>query len=197
MSNRSDIDFTELIPELPEELPMIVTTCKPQYVRTLKSLAEDPRYLSGYSSELQKGLDLRSIKTIQLPSAGTLALAPSLPPGVSLCKSDGSEAKDFESMKIFAQELILPMIAKIAPVTRPYVTGVQALWLAVDLFNEVREEDVDGGKATIKSIRIASKAVDALLTYQGAPEPAILANSIAGLCIATADKLYVVRPAGS
>ncbi len=172
---------------------MIVTTLKPQYEQIFKTIAEDPRYLSGYSSGLGKGLSLQPIQTVQLQMAGTLHLAPSLPPGVGLRHSDGSEARDFATMKIVAQELILPMIAKVAPVTKPYVTGVQAVWLAVDLFNEICEEDIDGTKVTIKSVRLANKAVDTVLTFQGAPGPAITVNSISGLCIATADKLYIAR----
>lgn len=172
---------------------MIITTLKPQYGRVLKQIAEDPRYLAAYSSELQGGLSIQPIKTIQLESAGTLLLASNLPLGTGFRKQKGSEARDFDTVKILAQEFILPMIAKVAPVAKPYVTGVQALWLAADLFKEISEEEFDGTKATIKSVRLANKAVDALLTFQGAPDSATMINSIAGLCIATADKLYVAR----
>lgn len=79
------------------------------------------------------------------------------------------------------------------PVTKPYVTGVQAVWIGYDLFQEIREDDVDMAKVAIKGVKAAHKAVDALLTYQGAPDPAKLVNSIAGLCIATADHLYIAR----
>ena len=171
---------------------MIITTLKPQYGRVLKPIAEDPRYLAAYSSELQEGLSLQPIKTIQLESAGTLILASTLPLGTGR-KQKGSEARDFDTVRILAQELILPMIAQVAPVAKPYVKGVQALWLAAELFKEISEEEFDGTKATIKSVRLASKAVDALLTLQGAPDSATMINSIAGLCIATADKLYVAR----
>jgi hypothetical protein len=172
---------------------MIITTLKAQYGRTLKPIAEDPRYLTAYSSELQEGLSLQPIKTIQLESAGTLILASALPLGTGFRKQKGTEARDFDTVKILAQELILPMIAKVAPVAKPYVTGVQALWLTADLFKEISEEEFDGTKATIKAVRLANKAVDALLTFQGAPDSATMINSIAGLCVATADKLYVAR----
>jgi hypothetical protein len=172
---------------------MIITTIKSSYEPAFRAITENPRYVSGYPDEARKDLGLEKDETVVVPLVGPFNLAQSLPQGAELRRADGSEAKEFETVKIVVQELFLPVIAELAPVTKPFVTGVQAIWITVDLLKELSQEEIDATETTIKSVRLANKAVDALLTLQGATGPAMTANRIAGLCIATADKLYVAR----
>jgi hypothetical protein len=63
----------------------------------------------------------------------------------------------------------------------------------VEFWQAITDEEVDSTKRTIKGVRAAQKAVNALLTFQNVPALSITTNTVAGYMIATADKLYVVR----
>jgi hypothetical protein len=169
-----------------------LSTAVPAFQPILRKIAEDPQSLSAYSSELQEKLKLKPNSTIALPLGGTLCLSSSLPHNLDLKGLDGSKV-DFESLKIISQNFILPTLSETMPGTEPYVTGAQVLWISADIYKEIIEDEIDVTKVTIKVVELASKVTGILLTHQGAPNAALVLNTVAALCIATADKLYVAR----
>ncbi|MGH7966413.1 MAG: hypothetical protein ACRERD_32075 [Candidatus Binatia bacterium] len=172
---------------------MVITTVQPHFAPQLRSLAQDSHLASAVSPDIRGGPRFSGSKKTVLKPPVSLQVFPDLPPGVILPKTTNTGATDYETLKIVAQELLLPCISTIWPQTKPYVVGVQAIWATKEFWNAIADEKVDTTKRTIKGVRAGQKAVDALLTFQGAPSLATNVNLLAGFAVATADKVYVVR----
>ena len=172
---------------------MKIATIKSNFEPQLRSLAQDSQFVSAVSPDLQHILKPQIVERATISTITPLMVSPFLPQGIALPTTSRKGATDFETLKILAQELILPTIDKIWPAAKPYVAGVQVIWATKEFWAAITDKEVDTTKRSIKGVRALQKAVNALLISQSAPPLATEVNTIAGYLIATADKLYVVR----
>lgn len=107
---------------------MQIATVKSAYEPQLRKLAQDPNAISAVTPELNQALSLPDAREVHVGQAGPLIVSSGLPSGIVPPPTKQKGSTDFETLKIIAQELILPAISTIWPVTKPYVTGVQAVW---------------------------------------------------------------------
>ena len=172
---------------------MFVTTVKEVYEKGLRSVAENPRSAAAVSPDLQNAVPLKTGEETHLDTSVSILSSASLPDGIDFSQTREKGETPSETVKIVCQELLLPSIGSIWGDTKPYVTGAQAVWATKEFWDAISDEKVDATKRTIKGLRVAKKALSALLLFEGASALPTNVNMIAGFILATADKLYVVR----
>jgi hypothetical protein len=116
------------------------------------------------------------------------------PAGTSTLAPDAAQA---QALKVLARDLMLPAVKEIWPTTGEVVTGTQLVWAGVEFWQQLADEEVDGTELAISGVKVLSSAVGLALSLCQAPAYAQTTNTVAGLIVATAGKLYAVRTDGS
>ena len=93
-------------------------------------------------------------------------------------------------LEYIAREFVLPGIKAAWPNASQVITGVEIVWAAKDFWVEAADEKADSRKTAMAGVRLVSKVAGLYLGATHAPFEAQLTNQLAGLIVATADKVY-------
>ena len=183
---------------------MRIMTIKPAHAAQLRTLAErdDALALAALPADAAAPADVAggasgADATGELSLAGArFAVLGSLSPTAATPASPTTLAPDAaqaEALKVLARDLMLPAVKEIWPTTGEVVTGTQLVWAGVDFWQQLSEEEVDSTEVAIAGVKVLSSAVGLALSLIQAPAYAQATNTVAGLVVATAGKLYAVR----
>lgn len=158
----------------------------------LQTLTDDPRCLSAWSSELGVDIPAGSDKIVHISRDLDLQVS-SKPPEVILAAPTSITVLNWETAKILAQDLFIPMIELIDPRVGRLVRGVNFFFALGDLVATISDDMKDITESEIKAARAAQKGVDLLLSFTNAPPLATKINTAAGILLTTASGLYAVQ----
>ncbi len=162
---------------------MKLSTIQNAYVPVLRTLAESKASV-GATAQADGPVEVAGQKFALHPQLAAL-------PGAHLVVAARPAADDqVETLKILARDLILPGIKAAWPGASNVITGALVIWATAEFWNTVQDPSKDSHQKTIAGVRLVNGIAGFGLSIQQAPSDAVLVNTISGLVIATADKLY-------
>jgi hypothetical protein len=96
-------------------------------------------------------------------------------------------------LEYIAKEFVLPAIKAIWPDASTVVTGVEIVWASKDVWDSAADDKADTQQTVMAGVKLASKVAGLYLGATHAPSEALLTNQIAGLIVATTDKVYSAK----
>lgn len=171
---------------------MKISTINASFSPALRSLAENSGTLAAVAVD---GPVAGPQVHIGAQDFALLAHLPTLPSSTPMPVKPVAPAssQQFEELKTLVRDLVLPAIKTVWPDASTVVTGVQIVWAGKEFWDQARDESSDATQKAIAGVRLASSVAGLYLNVQAAPTLAVNTNLIAGLVIASADKVYTAR----
>ena len=88
---------------------------------------------------------------------------------------------------------MLPSIKAMWPEASTVITGVEIVWATKDVWDSAADDKADTRQTVMAGVKLASKIAGLYLGATHAPSEALLTNQIAGLIVATTDKVYSAK----
>ena len=129
---------------------------------------------------------LASVPAMPSPAGGTT------PPAKHLNYLQQTKLQTVE-LEFVVREFVLPGIKLAWPGASDVITGVEIVWAGKEFWDQVSDEKADRHKTIMAGVKLASKVTGLYLGMTQAPAEALLTNQIAGLVIATTDKVYSAK----
>lgn len=173
---------------------MKISTINASFAPALRSLAENSATVGAVAVSAPAAGPQVQIGTQDFALIHQLAVLPTGTPQPRLrALLPASSAPQFDELKTLVRDLVLPAIKTVWPDASTVVTGVQIVWASKDFWDQARDPDADKTQKLIAGTRLAGSIAGLYLDVQGAPLQAVNTNLIAGLVIASADKVYTAR----
>ena len=164
---------------------MKIMTVNAQIAPALRSLAEDPTTVGAVAQAMPGG-------TLAFNRLASLPGLP-MPMAVKGLNYVQKSALQHTELEYIAKEFVLPSIKAMWPEASTVITGVEIVWATKDVWDSAADDKADTRQTVMAGVKLASKIAGLYLGATHAPSEALLTNQIAGLIVATTDKVYSAK----
>lgn len=164
---------------------MKIMTVNARIAPALRSLAEDRTTVGAVARALPGG----TVAFTRLASVPGLPM-PLPVKGLNYVQQSALQHSELEYI---AKEFVLPSIKVMWPDASTVITGVEIVWAVKDVWDAAADEKADTRQTVMAGVKLASKISGLYLGATQAPPEALLLNQIAGLVVATTDKVYSAK----